>query len=413
MKTGSDKDLTQRRRGAEKTNHSPFAICYLLFAIGFILSACDTPTVPSPVSVLPSPTATVTETATVTATPTSTPTPTATATPTFIPTSTQTPPPTPVPTTTLEWECWNEGPGSECRADSSLSLKQMTFAAENEAWAVGDGGYIARWDGQRWTRVASPPDKPLNAVAFIAPDDGWIAGDGGQLLHWDGKAWSVVEEYRPPEPGAGHFLLWYALGFSGSDDGWVGGCMGSEGGANAQAMHWNGQEWQEVITTSKTHLYCYTAIAVLSSQDAWMVGGDVNGIVIYWNGESWQDASEYTIYWPYTVSVVDFDNIWIAGQQVTHDGQIGKVLRWNGIEWSNMELPPTKYVSSILMISENDGWVGGTGLFHRAGNGWEISNKPKPEWGRVVDIEASSTGELWVLTEYGTFLHLQVVGSQK
>lgn len=73
----------------------------------------------------------------------------------------------------------------------------MAFVSDTEAWAVGAGGYIARWDGHTWTRVESPTDKDLNDVVFLAPDDGWAVGEGRIILHWDGRAWSVVREEQP------------------------------------------------------------------------------------------------------------------------------------------------------------------------------------------------------------------------
>lgn len=94
MKTHSlltGKDLPQRHKDTKGTKHSRFAIRCLLCAIGFILSACDTPTavVPSPTPESPmitaivltvTPTATLTPTATITQTPKTTPTQTSTAT---------------------------------------------------------------------------------------------------------------------------------------------------------------------------------------------------------------------------------------------------------------------------------------------------------------------------------------------
>ncbi len=98
MKTHSlltGQDLPPRHKDTKGTKHSRFVIRCLLCAIGFILSACDTPTVSSPISVLPSPTATATLTTAPTATATPTPTPTATATATARLTMTPYPPPTP------------------------------------------------------------------------------------------------------------------------------------------------------------------------------------------------------------------------------------------------------------------------------------------------------------------------------
>jgi len=71
-----------------------------------------------------------------------------------------------------------------------------------------------------------------------------------------------------------------------------------------------------------------------------------------------------------------------------------------------MQLPGTAWLNAILMLSDDDGWVGSDELFHWDGRGWEKATIPVVS--RIVDIESSPSGEIWALTQEGAFLHLDV-----
>jgi photosystem II stability/assembly factor-like uncharacterized protein len=368
-------------------------------------SAVATPISVLPTSPLPTPTWT----------PIATPSPTSTGMPT--PMSSATPRPTPVSLcTTCNWECWNEGHTVSCPFDSSLLLNQMTFVSDTEAWAVGNDGHIARWDGLVWTRIDSPTDKNLNAVTFLALDNGWIVGEGGQILHWDGNRWSVVRKFEEPLSISGSFLIWNAVGFSGPDDGWVVGYWSTEGGLSLDAMHWNGTIWEEPPTPP---LFCESCalsdVVAFSPQDVWVVGESSGGLTLHWDGVRWYTVSnpfvspDFGRCWFYSISVLSPDDIWVAGVWLGGReglGHKGIVIHWNGAEWIDMQLPETGWVNSILMLSEGDGWVGGEESLHWNGYGWERATKPTVD--RIVDMEKSPNGEIWALTEYGAFLHLEV-----
>jgi len=389
------------------------------------LTACEprsaatsiVPTPVSPVSLLP--------TATLLPSPTWTPTATASPTPTDTPTPmpSATPRPTSIPLCTIcNWECWNAGHSVSCPYDPSLSLKQMTFVSDTEAWAVGNDGYVALWDGHVWTQMESPTDETLNATTFLSPDDGWIAGEGGQILRWDGSRWSVVRDYQPPLSGSGNFLIWSAIAFSSLDDGWVVGNESSEGGSVAYVMHWNGVVWEEPPMPPPPYDYYSSPpdlwdVVAFSPQDVWVVGESYSGgLTLHWDGSHWHpvpnpfDSPDFGRYLFYSISALSPDDIWVAGIWLGGVGgdNKGLVIRWNGAEWTDMQLPDTGWVNSILMLSKDDGWVGGDELFHWNGHGWERTTKPTIERDRVVDIESSPNGEVWALTRYGAFLHLQV-----
>lgn len=388
----------------------------LVLVVGLV--ACGPEVATSPLVTPVSPLPTATPRPWPTWTPTVEPSPTPTAMP--WPTPTQTPTPTPVPEYTGGvWECWDGGQSVPCAYDVSLALKQMAFVSDTEAWAVGADGYIARWDGYTWTRVASPTDEDLNDVAFLAPDDGWAVGAGGLILHWDGNAWSVLGEYRPPLPGSGSFLIWNAVGFSSLDDGWVVGYESSEGGSAGRIMHWNGEIWKEPSEEAFPYFPYYTSppfifdVLVFSPQDAWAVGESRSGsLTLHWDGIVWQEVLNPTHsvrfgrHWLLSLNGLSRDNIWIGGW---YEGnplkrQDGVILHWDGTGWTEMRLGEAGWVNAILMVSDDDGWIGGDELFHWNGQDWEKATKPAAD--RVVDIESSPNGEVWALTQHGAFLHL-------
>ncbi len=370
-------------------------------------SPVSTPDSPLPSATpLPSPTRTLT----------AEPSPTPAEVP--VPTPTETPVPTPVPLYTGGvWECWDKGQSVSCPYDASLSLNQMTFVSETEAWAVGGNGYIARWDGYTWTRVESPTDKDLNDVAFLSPDNGWAVGEGGLILHWDGNAWSVVKEEQPLNQFIGA-PTWNAVAFSGSNYGWVVGSTPAEGGITAKAMYWDGIEWKKPPTLPKLFLFCDHCflwdVTVFGLQDIWIIGGNEGGFVLRWDGTNWYEVPnpfnslDFGRCWLYSLSALSHDEIWVAGIFLGGVGMNdrGLVIRWNGAEWVDMQLPETGWVNAILMLSESDGWVGGEELFHWNGRRWEKATSLAVD--RIVDIESSPDGKIWALTQHGAFLHLRL-----
>jgi photosystem II stability/assembly factor-like uncharacterized protein len=294
----------------------------------------------------------------------------------------------------------------------------MTFVSDTEAWAVGANGYIARWDGYTWTQVESPTDEDLNDVAFLAPDNGWVVGEGGLILHWDGNAWTVVREYQPPFLGSGNFLIWNAVEFSSPNDGWVVGYESSEGGCAGYIMHWNGTVWEEPSEDAFPYhiLHFILDILVFSPQEAWAVGEtwSLKGLTLRWDGTRWQEVPNPTYsvrfgrHWLLSVSALSRDNIWVGGW---YEGDPlkrldGVVLHWDGIAWNETRLGEAGWVNAILMISDDDGWVGGDELFHWNGQSWEKAINPTSD--RVVDIKSSPNGKIWALTQHGAFLHLVI-----
>lgn len=58
----------------------------------------------------------------------------------------------------------------------TTTLTAIDMPSADDGWAVGDGGVILRFDGQRWTRQASPTTQMLTDVRLTSARSGWITG---------------------------------------------------------------------------------------------------------------------------------------------------------------------------------------------------------------------------------------------
>ncbi|GEM_PF-4381906 len=150
-----------------------------------------TPT-PSP-SPMPTPTRTPTPPPPRTPTPVPTPFPTPKATPTPLPKPTVAPTPTPTPAPVLgKWELI-KGPTRD-------NLYEVTFADNNQGWAVGEAGTIIHTadGGISWQIQESGTLNPLVSVYFLGAQKGWALSAGGTVLTTnDGKTWTTLATITP------------------------------------------------------------------------------------------------------------------------------------------------------------------------------------------------------------------------
>jgi hypothetical protein len=70
----------------------------------------------------------------------------------------------------------------------------MHGSAPDVVFAVGLGGFIARWDGSRWSLMASPTDVPLSDVFVESPERAFAVGPSGVVLEGSVYGWTRVVE---------------------------------------------------------------------------------------------------------------------------------------------------------------------------------------------------------------------------
>ena len=80
------------------------------------------------------------------------------------------------------------------------TLRAMWGFSDNDIWAVGDAGWILRFDGFNWIRIPEPAELQeafdYRGVFGCYPYSVWAIGttksDDNVIIHWDGANWSVA-----------------------------------------------------------------------------------------------------------------------------------------------------------------------------------------------------------------------------
>jgi hypothetical protein len=173
------------------------------------------------------------------------------------------------------------------------------------AWAVGCYGaspdsaaehaLALRWNGARWTRVPAPAvgaSSCLHAVTVVSPSDawavGWTAGEvngpsRALVLRWNGSRWTRVASPAPPGPGAGL----NGVSAISAASAWA---VGSAGGGQASTtfiLCWNGARWVRVASPSQGSSVL-DGVGDVSARDALAVGGGGTGaLALRWTGSRW------------------------------------------------------------------------------------------------------------------------------
>jgi len=191
------------------------------------------------------------------------------------------------------------------------SLTSVSAVSASSAWAVGsydipnvpypgeavDRTLILHWNGQAWSKVASPNrttsgfDYDELTGVSARRGDAWAVGyyfnakaAAGRTLteHWNGKKWTIVPSPNPPPAG-------YPAGLSGvttisGSSAWATGWWDQPNGARRTfLMHWNGTRWRQVVSPNPGgtgYANELTAVSGTSCRDLWAVGyysGSANG----------------------------------------------------------------------------------------------------------------------------------------
>lgn len=218
---------------------------------------------------------------------------------------------------------WAVGPGGVLLAfegdrwqrlalPSSLSGKYPSVTAldENHVW-VTDGGCVCFYDGSNWSEQRSGNDSFANAISAVDENHVWMANTR-ELLFFDGSSWSVLETGTVEGPTGV-----YALD---SEHVWV---TGSKG----RIWFYNGSGWELQFEDEKT----MSGISAAGPSCAWAVRSEtvMDGDVIrskwhlyHFDGSKWKEeysspalrtGSMVIGNWMDCVVAPDVDHVWVAG----------------------------------------------------------------------------------------------------
>jgi hypothetical protein len=218
---------------------------------------------------------------------------------------------------------------------------------------------IVHWNGTSWRQVASPSPElisGLSSVSAVSARAGWAVGtlanvvvggpDRGRvsagkgfsslILRWDGKKWT-----RVASPGTQSSLI--GVSALSSRSAWA------VGGENTKSLmlRFGGKSWKRVASSGPggpdgpaAHVGPQAVVAP-SARLAWAVGdsykfpSDFKSLIWRWNGKTWRQAAPggLGISLLLGVAAVSADNAWAVGESDVASPKT-LILHWNGKAWS-------------------------------------------------------------------------------
>ena len=252
----------------------------------------------------------------------------------------------------------------------------MWAAADDDVWAVGDGGVVRHWNGREWRDVPTGTDAAFDVVWGTGSDDVWVADAEARLAHWDGSTWSF--DVADGRPNANVVAGWSAA----RDDVFVV-FERRDGDGGPTVGHWDGTSWSLASDWDHGRLL---AIHGTSSTDVWVVGFSTE--IAHWNGSRW----ETDVLGGYEPSWLNFlavwaaapDDVWVAGNE-------GSILHYDGARWSTVSSGTTAEIIDIDGRSPDDVWFvlrGG----HPEAIRWDGDGAGTPGLRRIVCVVRCPVG---------------------
>ena len=254
---------------------------------------------------------------------------------------------------------------------TSFRLNAISALDENEAWAVGNTGEIAHYDGVGWIAYQNIGGTNLNGVDTLATNNAWAVGDGGKIFHYDGLIWTEFEDT------GGN--TWYAIDMISPTEGWMVGNSGA-------IWYFDGFTWTEFTDMGNQDVY---SIYMLSSTEGW-AGAD-NGEIYYYDGVSWTEIVDTGVTDWFGIHMIDSNDGWIVGSGGdirrydganwnavdssvgdnlngldvlgTDDaiaiGENGTIITWDGVSWTEVDNSNTEDLYAVDLVDNSLGWVVG------------------------------------------------------
>lgn len=215
-------------------------------------------------------------------------------------------------------------------------LIDVWTTSTTNAWAVGEFGFVYRWNGSAWTRQTTPTTGTLNAVWGASSTDAFAGGDNGVMLRWNGSSWATVAF-----PSSGHI---YGIWGSAANSVWA-------VTSNGEIVRWNGSAWS-VATTAGVPLY-----TIHGSAAGDIVASGANGTTLRYNGSSWTSFAISTSGFVAGVYAAGASEYFAVGSNAS--GNAGIAFFANGSSWSSMNVNSTRALTSIWGWMDSDVYATG------------------------------------------------------
>lgn len=263
------------------------------------------------------------------------------------------------------------------------------------ALAVGRAGTVLRWDGTRWSLLASGTSADLYGVYGAAATEAWIVGAAGTLLRYDGSA------LQAQQSGTQRDL--YSVAGNGRGNVWA-------DGQKDTLLHYDGSAWKASDLRPLSQVSDYRGAWVSPAGDLWQVGtpppgGDIMGSAVTRVRPGQVDS---TTVLPHLLM---FDVYGVAQDRVFSVGDQGTIIRsaYDGTDWKSafQSSGVRPALRSVYGTAEQDVWAVGDGgvALHYDGTAWS-----KVATGSAAHLRAVwsvKEKEAWGVGQQGAIVHLQ------
>ena len=250
--------------------------------------------------------------------------------------------------------------------DSGGTLVGVSAVSSSDAWAVGNyststvpyAPFISRWNGARWTKVASPNPGLANGTSLLGVSaqsrtNAWAVGTytpsagtaGALILHWGGTRWRQVRSPSAEDPEL------FAVSADSPSDAWAVGIYNTDK-VNPFIVHWNGTRWAQLPAPSPGYGAILTAVSARSATDVWAVGyyaadaaGHLRSLILHWNGTRWttvrspNPAGATGSTGLRGVSTISPNDAWATGYSGNGKFASSLLLHWDGTCWTRIPIP--------------------------------------------------------------------------
>ena len=190
----------------------------------------------------------------------------------------------------------------------------------------------------------------------------------------------------------------YGVAMVSTNDAWaVGGSFQGTKPVSGSLFHYTASAWSAVDISNKAHAPLL-GVAFSTFQDGWTVGYD--GICLHYDGASWSSVISPTTKTLRSVVAFAPNNVWAVGNS-------GTLLHFDGTIWGQVQPElTTSDLYSLAMVDEDEGWAVGDGvILHYFNHRWSLFESPVSTILHSVTMLSHDEG--WATGDKGVVLHFR------
>jgi len=247
------------------------------------------------------------------------------------------------------------------------ALAAITELSPNDVWSVGARGdagggttehsLALHYDGTAWRETPVPDVGPLTAVAGAADGEAWALGPAGAVVHWDGLQWQTVLTAARDDDAVLRGVAVLA-----ANDVWA---VGSAHGA-PYATHWNGSSWRAAVLPATPGGGALSAITATAT-GLWAVGVAADGshvLTMSYDGTTWSQVVDAGVSdgGLLTVAATSSDDVWAAGDAL--------LQHYDGTRWIDVSQTFSGVREALAAPAPASVWLAAAGAAHYDGSAW-------------------------------------------